>query len=47
MCQVTDARVFAAIDAIRAVTVAHLAAATQSFAALEPDPLTELQNSKC
>ena len=47
MCQVTDARVFAAIDAIRAATQAHLAAATQSFALLEPDVLAELQTSKC
>ena len=47
MCQVTDARVFAAIDAIRAATQAHLAAVTQSFTLLEPDVLSELQNSKC
>jgi DNA-binding transcriptional ArsR family regulator len=47
MCQVTDPRVFVAIDAIRTAAQAHLVAATRSFAALEPDPLAELQNSKC
>jgi DNA-binding transcriptional ArsR family regulator len=47
MCRVADARVFVAIDAIRAVAQAHLAAVTQSFVALEPDPLAELQDSKC
>jgi DNA-binding transcriptional ArsR family regulator len=47
MCEVTDPRVFAAIDAIRGATQAHLAAATQSFADTQPDLVSELQNSKC
>ncbi len=47
MCRVTDERVFVAIDAIRAANQARLAAVTQSFAELEPELLSELENSKC
>ncbi len=46
MCEVSDPRVFAAMDDIRAATQAHLAAATQSFAELEPDMADALQDSK-
>jgi DNA-binding transcriptional ArsR family regulator len=47
MCEVTDPRVFAAMDDIRAATQAHLAVATQSFADLQPELADALQDSKC
>jgi DNA-binding transcriptional ArsR family regulator len=45
MCEVTDPRIFAAIDAIRAATQARLVAVTQSFADTEPEPVDELQSA--
>jgi ArsR family transcriptional regulator len=46
MCQVTDPRVFVALDAIRAAAHAQLEAVTQAFAAVA-DPLEHLEESTC
>ena len=47
MCEVTDPRVFTAIDAIRAATQARLVVVTQSFADTEPDLVDALHDSRC
>lgn len=47
MCQVTDARVFVALDAMRAANHALLAAATEAFAGDGQDLVAALQESRC